>query len=85
VCDFLKEFSKEEVWKAINDLGKEKAWGPDGFNIAFFQHCWSIVKGEIMGLFSKFHSKGIFVKSLNATFIILIPKGLFVLLVNRGW
>jgi len=31
-----KEFSEEEVWKAINDLGKEKALGPDGFNIAFF-------------------------------------------------
>ena len=23
-CDLLKEFSEEEVWKAINDLGKRK-------------------------------------------------------------
>jgi len=43
-CVLLREFSEEEVWKPINDLGKEKVSGPDGFNIAFFQHCWSIVK-----------------------------------------
>jgi len=28
-----KEFCKEEVWKTINNLSKEKAPGPDGFNI----------------------------------------------------
>jgi len=73
-CDLLREFSEEEVWRAINELGKEKAPGPDGFNIAFFQHYWSIVKKDVMGLFSEFHSKGVFEKSLNATFICLIPK-----------
>ena len=73
-CDLLREFSEEEVWRAINELGKEKAPGPDGFNIAFFQHCWSIVKKDVMGLFSEFHSKGVFEKRLNATFICLIPE-----------
>ena len=68
------DFSEDEVWQAITNLGKEKAPSPDGFNIAFFQHCWDIVKGEVMGLFSEFHSKGVFEKSLNATFISLIPK-----------
>jgi len=34
--ELVKEFSEREVWKAINDLGKDKAPGPDGFNIAFF-------------------------------------------------
>ena len=24
-CDLLREFSEEEVWRAINELGKEKA------------------------------------------------------------
>jgi len=70
----LNEFSKEEVWKAIINLGKEKAPDLDGFNIAFFQHCWGTIRGEVMGLFSEFHSKGVFEKSLNATFISLIPK-----------
>jgi len=72
--NLLMDFSEDEVWQAITNLGEEKAPGPDGFNIAFFQHCWDIVKGEVMGLFSEFHSKGVFEKSLNATFISLIPK-----------
>jgi len=70
----LREFSEEEVWKAINYLGKEKAPWPEGFNIAFFHHCWSIVKREVMGLFSEFRSKEVFKKSLNVTFICFIPK-----------
>ena len=49
--DLEKDFSEEEVRSAINDLGKEKAPGPDGFNIAFFRRCWEIVMGDMMGLF----------------------------------
>jgi len=37
--DLVREFLEEEVRNAINDLGKEKAPRPDGFNIVFFQHC----------------------------------------------
>ena len=58
--ELVKEFSEEEVWKAVNDLGKDKAPGPDGFNIAFFQHCWRVVKRDIMGLFAEFHKNGCF-------------------------
>jgi len=39
------------VRNAINELGKEKAPGPDGFNIAFFQHCWDAandINGKIL-------------------------------------
>jgi len=43
-------------------------------SIYFFQHCWSTVKGEVIGLFSEFHSKGVLEKSLNTTFISLVPK-----------
>jgi len=70
----VREFSEEEVRNAINDLGKEKAPGPDGFNIAFFQHCWDAVNGDLMVFFSDFHAQGVFHKSLNATFLCLIPK-----------
>jgi len=67
-------FSKEEGRNAINDLGKEKSWGLYGFNIAFFQHCWDIVKGDMMGFSTNFHTRGIFQISLNATFLSLVPK-----------
>jgi len=58
--ELVEEFSEEEVWKAINDLGKDKAPGPDGFNISFFPHCWSVVKRDIMGFFADFHKNGCF-------------------------
>jgi len=29
----------KEAWKATDNLGKQKAPGPDAFNIAFFRHC----------------------------------------------
>jgi len=72
--EVVREFSEEEVWKAINELGKDKAPWPDGFNIAFFRHYWNVVKRDIMGLFADFHKNGVFEKSLNATFITLLPK-----------
>jgi hypothetical protein len=33
-----------------------------------------VVKGDFMAVFSKFHDRGKFVKSINSTFIALIPK-----------
>ena len=57
--ELVKEFSEEEIWKAVNDLGKDKAPGPDGFNIAFFQHCWSVVKRDNMG-FCRFSQERLF-------------------------
>jgi hypothetical protein len=33
-----------------------------------------VVKGDFMAVFSKFHDQGKFVKSINSTFIALIPK-----------
>ena len=33
-----KDFTEDEVWNAISELGNKKAPGPNGFNIAFVQH-----------------------------------------------
>ena len=38
-------FSEEEVYKAISELGGDKAPGPDGFTLAFWKFCWPIVRG----------------------------------------
>ena len=67
-------FSKEEVFAALSDLGKDKALGLDGFTMAFWSFCWDVVKVELMGFFRDFHERGRFVKSLNATFLVLVPK-----------
>ncbi|WKA02561.1 hypothetical protein VitviT2T_020736 [Vitis vinifera] len=67
-------FSKEEVYVALSDLGKDKAPRPDGFIMAFWLFWWDVVKVEIMAFFREFHERGRFVKSLNATFLVLVPK-----------
>ena len=52
----------------------EKAPGPDGFPMTFFHTCWSMVKDDLMAVFHTFHEHGSFERSLNATFLTLIPK-----------
>jgi hypothetical protein len=51
-----------------------KAPGLDRFSLAFFQACWDVLKQDIMAVFEDFHARGRFEKSLNSTFISLIPK-----------
>jgi len=29
-------------------MDKEKASGPDDFNMAFYQHCWDIIKEDLI-------------------------------------
>jgi hypothetical protein len=67
-------FEEREVREVIKGMDRDKAPGPDGFSMAFFQVCWEVVKGDIMAVFEEFHTRGKFVKSINSTFISLIPK-----------
>jgi hypothetical protein len=69
-----REFEEKEVWDVVRDLNGDKAPGPDGFTMAFFHKCWEILKNDIVAVFSEFHNRGQFEKSLNATFVSLIPK-----------
>ena len=47
-------FSEEEVVAALGEMAGDKAPGPDGFSIAFFQHCWAVVKADIMAMMGQF-------------------------------
>ena len=67
-------FSEEEVFVALSDLGKNKAPGADGYTMAFWLFCWDVVKVEVLRFFRDCHKGGRFVKSLNATFLVLVPK-----------
>ncbi|XP_034678940.1 uncharacterized protein LOC117909152 [Vitis riparia] len=67
-------FSKQEVLEALKGFYGVKAPRPDGFAMDFWQSSWEFVKEEVMGFFRDFHNHGRFVKSLNATFIVLILK-----------
>nr|CAN79448.1 hypothetical protein VITISV_004425 [Vitis vinifera] len=67
-------FSEEEIFAALSSCCEDKAPGLDGFTMAFWLFCWDVVKSEILGLFREFHLHGTFQRSLNSTFLLLIPK-----------
>ena len=67
-------FSKEEVLATLSSLSGDKVIGLDGFSMAFWQFCWDFVKREVIGFFTKFYDLRSFQRSLNATFIVLVPK-----------
>ena len=69
-----KPFDEDEVFGVVNEFKGDKAPGSDGFTMAFFQSCWSTVKTDVMNVFHVFHAHAVFEKSLNATFLTLIPK-----------
>ena len=67
-------FTEEEIHAALMGMNGDKAPGPDGFTVAFWQSCWDFVKEEIVDLFKEFFDEKSFAKSLNSTFLLLIPK-----------
>ena len=67
-------FSESEVHAALMDMNGDKAPGPDGFTLAFWQSCWDFVKEEILDMFKEFHEQNSFLRSLNNTFLVLLPK-----------
>jgi hypothetical protein len=45
-----RAFQEEEVLQALLSMDEDKAPSPDGFTIAFFCSCWSIVKANLKSL-----------------------------------
>ncbi|RVW41080.1 LINE-1 reverse transcriptase-like [Vitis vinifera] len=62
-------FVENEIHSALMEMNGDKAPGPDGFSVAFWQNA-----EEIMEMFKEFHEHSTFVRSLNNTFLVLIPK-----------
>ena len=69
-----KEFTREEVIRVLREMKGDKEPGPDGFTMAFFHKCWSVVEKDVMEFFVYFHQHSVFERSLNASFLTLIPK-----------
>ena len=67
-------FSEKEVFEALYSLSGDKAPGPGGFTMAFWQFSWDFTKAEILAFFDEFFRLGTFQRSLNSTFLVLIPK-----------
>ncbi len=67
-------FTEEEIKQAIFTSAPEKAPGPDGFPLLFYQRFWGLIKGDLLDIFAKLHSRGLDLVSVNRGWICLIPK-----------
>ncbi|XP_039116779.1 uncharacterized protein LOC120252722, partial [Dioscorea cayenensis subsp. rotundata] len=67
-------FDQEEIKKATFDLGADKASGPDGFPMFFFQKFWSTVKDDLITLCQDFYFGSANLERINWANIVLVPK-----------
>lgn len=74
VIQLERMFSEDEVVQALRFMCGDKAPDPDVFTMAFFEHCWTVLREDVMAIFSEFYDKGYFFMSLNARFVNLVPK-----------
>ena len=74
VAKLEEMFIEEEIRATVFGLNGDKAPGPDGFPLAFWSFSWDFVKEEVLGFFKEFFEHSRFVKRLNATFLVLVPK-----------
>ena len=63
-----------EVLEAQQSIHRDKAPGPDGFNSAFFQDNWNIVKEDFVAGILFFFESGSMPVGWNATAVTLVPK-----------
>jgi hypothetical protein len=70
-----RRFAMEEVKNVVDQMEKNKAAGPDGIPIKFYQACWELVKFDIMVVFDDLYEHKIDLARINYGIIILIPKG----------
>lgn len=69
-----REFSSEEVEKALFMMHPGKAPGVDGFNAGFFQRHWDTLKGSVTAAVLGFLNGGEMPEEINQTLLVLIPK-----------
>lgn len=72
--DFDKNFSVEEVKRAVFEMGAWKAPGPDGFRVGLYQENWALVGGDDTEVCLCILNGQNSIQDLNSTDVTLIPK-----------
>jgi hypothetical protein len=67
-------FSKQEIDSIVAALPSDKSPGPDGFNTNFFKKGWSVIYQDFYDLCEQFYHGDVCLRSINGSFIVLIPK-----------
>lgn len=72
---FLEDpFSTQEIDNVIKNLLNDKSPGPDGFSNEFMKASWPVIQNDFYSLCHAFHQGTLCLKSINKSFITLIPK-----------
>ena len=69
-----KPYTSEQVGEAIRQMAPLKALGPDGMPLLFYQTYWTDVGMDVTQAMLSGLNSGSVLKSINHTFIMLIPK-----------
>jgi hypothetical protein len=69
-----RPFTIEEVKNTLSSMESNRAPGPDDIPTEFYQHCWELVKNDVMNLFYRFHNGSLNLQRLNYGVITLLPK-----------
>nr|CAD1829771.1 unnamed protein product [Ananas comosus var. bracteatus] len=67
-------FTVSEVKTAVFSSAPEKAPGPDGLPMLFYQHFWNLIKDDIMGMFNNFYNGLANLTGANTGWLCLVPK-----------
>jgi hypothetical protein len=70
--DLIKPFSIEEIKNALFSMEVNKA--PGNIPIEFYQHCWEVVKNDVVNLFAAFYLGNLDVQRLNYGVITFCQK-----------
>ena len=70
----IKEFAREEIEVAINQMHPTKALRPDGMSTIFFQNYWSIVGNDVICMILNVLNSNMSMTEINKTNITLVPK-----------
>ena len=73
-ADLDRTFSSKEVGEAIREMASLKAPDPDGMPTLFCQTYWTDVGMNVTQAILSSLNSGSILKSINHTFITLIPK-----------
>lgn len=67
-------FSVAEINDVVKMLTMDKSPCPDGFNNEFIKNCWPLIKDAFCGLCEAFSQGTVCLRSINTSFITLVPK-----------
>ncbi len=72
--NLTQQFTVDEIKKAVFQLGGDKAPGPDGFSMLFFQNFWYAIQADLISIFEDLYEGNLNTGPIDYAHICLVPK-----------